>query len=182
MRTRTWVAGLAVVLVIGLVLAGCGDATSSGPGVGTGEPTGSSSPTSDTPPTGSADPTCPYISADQVSDAVGTETTATAGTLHACFFDPVGGTGPSVMLSRVDVQIDPVDYAHESRALCQGEVTDVEAGTDAFACVMGLGPQGQVYVGRVLITVNVDGTADDAAGIAAAAELLREVTVPASAG
>jgi hypothetical protein len=170
-------------LVAGLVLAGCGDATSSGPGVGASDPTGSASSASGTPSTtATAAETCPYITADQVSAVVGTDTTETAGTLHACFFDPVGGTGPSVMLSRVDVQIDPVDYAHQSRALCQGEVTSVDAGNDAFACMMGIGPQGQVYEGRVLITVNVDGTADDATGIAAAADLLREVTVPASAG
>jgi hypothetical protein len=177
MRTTRWALGLTAALV----LAGCGNASSSGAGSGPTDPTAAISPTSGTPPSSNAAPeTCPYLNADQVSAAVGTDTTETAGTLHACFFDPVGGTGPSVMLSRVDVQIDPVDYAHRSRALCQGDVTDVEAGNEAFACVMGIGPQGQVYDGRVLITVNVDGAADDATGIAAASELLQEVRVPAS--
>ena len=31
---------------------------------------------------------------------------------------------------------------------------------------MGLGPQGQLYAGRVLVTVAVNDAADDAAGIA----------------
>ena len=66
------------------------------------------------------------------------------------------------MLSRVDVQIDPADYAAQTKALCQGEVTDVDAGDEAFACVMGLGPQGQVYDGKVLVTVAVNDAADDA--------------------
>jgi hypothetical protein len=185
MRARGWAAAIAVGL---MVLAGCGDQDSSGAadppptgastpsttGSATGSPTGQP-PTSE--PTHGAEP-CPYLTEEQVSAAIGAETTETAGSLHACFFDPVGGTGPSVMLSRVDVQIDPTDYAIQSRALCQGDVTDVEAGNEAFACVMGMGPQGQVYAGRVLVTVNVNDAADDAAGIAAAAELLPEVTVP----
>ena len=83
-----------------------------------------------------------------------------------------------MLLSRVDVQIDPADYARQSRQLCQGEVTDVDAGDVAFACVMGLGPQGQLYAGQVLVTVAVNDAVDDAAGIAAAAALLPEVTVP----
>jgi hypothetical protein len=85
------------------------------------------------------------------------------------------------MLSRVDVQIDPTDYAIQTRALCKGDITDVDAGDQAFACVMALGPQGQLYEGRVLITVNVNGAADDAAGIEAAADLIREVTIPPAA-
>ena len=71
-----------------------------------------------------------------------------------------------MLLSRVDVQIDPADYAHQSRQLCEGEVTDVDAGDVAFACVMGLGPQGQLYAGRVLVTVSVNDAVDDATGIA----------------
>ena len=87
-----------------------------------------------------------------------------------------------MLLSRVDVQIDPADYAHQSRQLCKGEVTDVDAGDVAFACVMGLGPQGQLYAGRVLVTVAVNDAVDDATGIAVAAALLPEVTIPADAG
>jgi hypothetical protein len=82
------------------------------------------------------------------------------------------------MLSRVDIQIDPAEYAVQSKALCQGDVTDVEAGDVAFACVMGLGPQGQLYDGPVLIAVAVDDATDEAAGIAAIVALLPEITVP----
>jgi hypothetical protein len=166
-----------LVAVVLLALAGCGDQGSSGAADPSSRPT--TSPSSSTAPGSSHETeTCPYLSDEQVGAAVGAEMSETAGTLHACFFDPVGGSGPSVMLSRVDVQIDPVDYARESRTLCQGDVTDVEAGNDAFACVMGMGPQGQVYAGRVLVTVNVNGAADAAAGIAAAADLLPEITIP----
>ena len=136
-------------------------------------------PTSEAPP---EEEGCPYLTAEQVTAALGSPTHETAGTINACFFDPEGGEGPSVLLSRVDVQIDPADYAHQSRQLCEGEVTDVDAGDVAFACVMGLGPQGQLYAGRVLVTVAVNDAADDATGIAVAAALLPEVTIPADAG
>jgi hypothetical protein len=168
---RITVGGAAVaVLLAGLT--GCGESASSG---ATPDP-------SDPTPTPSADPTpeaegCPYLTAEQVTTTLGSPSRETAGTLNACFFDPEG-EGPSVLLSRVDVQIDPADYAHQSRQLCEGEVTDVEAGDVAFACVMGLGPQGQLYSGRVLVTVSVNDAADEAAGIAAAAALLPEVTIP----
>ena len=175
MRTSAgWVAAISVVL---LGLTACGDQGSS---------TATDPPATDSPSTASSSATgatqrCPYLTQDEVSDAVGAQTIETAGTVHACFFDPVASGGPSVMLSRVDVQIDPTDYAVQTRALCQGDITDVDAGDEAFACVMGLGPQGQVYEGRVLITVNVNDTADDAAGIEAAADLIREVTIPPAA-
>ena len=174
MRAR-WAAAALVVLS----LASCSESTSSG---ATDDPTlpSSSSPTADPTPTetGGAEEVCPYLTAEQVTTAIGAPVTETAGTVHACFFDPVSGTGPSVMLSRVDVEIDPADYATQTRALCQGEVTDVELGDQAFACVMGLGPQGQLYTGKVLITVNINGAADDAAGITMAAALLHDVTIP----
>ncbi len=188
MRTRSgatsW--GTAVIVAVALVtLAGCGDETSSGADSGATDPASSGSPGSSSS-AGSADPTepagdvCPYLTAEQVSAVTGTPTSETAGSVHACFFDPDGGKGPSVMLSRVNIEIDPTDYAVQSRALCQGEVTDVDAGDEAFACVMGLGPQGQLYVDRVLISVNVNDATDDAVGIADAAQLLGEVTIPES--
>ena len=179
MRTTRWVAGaLAAVLLallLGLGLTACGNDTSSGAAdPSPSDPTTSASSTTSTP----APETCPYLTEDQVSAAVGAETVETAGTLHACFFDPVSGHGPSVMLSRIDVQIDPVDYARQSRALCTSDVTDLDVGTEAFACVSGMGPQGQLYAGRVLIAVNVNDAADDDAGVRAAATLLRDVTIP----
>ena len=178
----------AVALVLASVLTGCGGTDESGatdqpePGT-TSSATGTSSPTA-TESTDSPEPAeegCPYLTAEQVTAVLGADTTETAGTVHACFFDPVSGEGPSVMLSRVDVQIDPTEYAVQSKALCQGDVTDVDAGDEAFACVMGLGPQGQLYDGPVLIAVTVDDAADEAAGIASIVRLQPEITVPASA-
>ena len=182
----TWAGAVAVVLMA-TGLAGCGDSASSGAtDQPSDRPTGSATTSADPSPTSEAPPTeeegCPYLSAEQVTDALGTPTHETAGTINACFFDPEGGEGASVLLSRVDVQIDPADYAHQSRQLCEGEVTDVDAGDVAFACVMGLGPQGQLYAGRVLVTVSVNDAVDDATGIADAAALLPEVTVPPTGG
>jgi hypothetical protein len=175
-----------------MTLAGCGDTTSSGATGDPSDPPSSASGPSSGPSSGEPSPTeeerCPYLTPEQVSTALGAAVVETAGSVHACFFDPEGAEdggnaeGASVMLSRVDVQIDPSDYAAQTKALCQGEVTDVEAGDDAWACVMGLGPQGQLYHGRVLVTVNVNGAADDAAGIAVAAALLPVVTIPPEAG
>jgi ABC-type phosphate transport system substrate-binding protein len=183
MRT-TLVIGVSRVLSVCalLLLAACGNASSSGSSDQSDGPTTSSEPTG----SGSTSPAakgCPYLTADQVSDTIGTPVTETAGTVHACFFDPPGGgEGPGVMLSRIDLQIDPSDYARQSKALCQGEVTDLEIGDEAFACVGALGPQGQLYQGRVLIAVTVDDVGDDATGIADAVALLHEVTIPPSAG
>ncbi len=175
---------LAALVLAALVLTGCGAQGSGGVDPAATDPT----TTASTATTGTSDPTtpvdanCPYLTADQVTDALDQPTVETAGTVHACFFDPVSGTGPSVMLSRVDIQIDPTDYALQSKALCQGDVTDVDAGDEAFACVSGMGPQGQVYAHRVLISINVNGATDDAAGVADAADLLTRVTVPPEAG
>ncbi len=180
MRAR-WAA---VALVLATALTGCGgsdgsQADQSEPGA-TSSATGTPSPTA-TDSTDSPEPAeegCPYLTAEQVTAVLGADTTETAGTVHACFFDPVSGDGPSVMLSRVDIEIDPAEYAVQSKALCQGDVTDVEAGDEAFACVMGLGPQGQLYDGPVLIAVAVDDAADEASGIASIVDLLPEITVP----
>jgi hypothetical protein len=180
MRSR-WVAAA----LLAVTLAGCGETTSSG---ATGEQTQPTSGSTSSPTSHEASPNdelCPYLNAEQVSAALGAPVVETAGSTHACFFDPEGGDdaeGASVMLSRVDVQIEPADYAAQTRALCHGDVSDIEAGDEAFACVMGLGPQGQLYVGRVLVTVNVIGAADDAAGLAVAAALLSEVRVPSATG
>ena len=180
----TWAAAVAAMLIAASALAGCGGPESS---AAVDDPTQASSGSATTSPTGEAsspdDPQggkegCPYLDADQVTAVLGAPTLETAGTVNACFFDPDGGKGPRVLLSRIDIQIDPAAYARQSRVLCKGEVTDVEAGDDAFACVMGMGPQGQLYQGRVLVNVAVNDAADDAAGIAAAAALLPEITIP----
>ena len=177
MRT-TWAAA---GLVLALALTGCGGDDDSG---ATDEPEPTASSSSTPSPSESSEPVdpveegCPYLTAEQVTAVLGTPTKETAGTVHACFFDPESAEGPSVMLSRVDVQIDPAEYAAQTKALCRGDVTDVDAGDEAFACVMGLGPQGQVYDGSVLVTVGVNDAADDATGIAAAAALLPELTIP----
>jgi hypothetical protein len=170
MRTRR----VAATLLLALTLAGCGDSSSSEAADDpTDDPTGP-------PATSATVESCPYLDAGQVSTALGAPVIETAGSMHACFFDPEGGAGASVMLSRVDVQIDPADYAAQTRALCQGEVSEVDAGDEAFACVMALGPQGQLYDGRVLVTVSVSGAVDDATGLEVAAALLPEVTIPAA--
>jgi len=179
MRAR-WAA---VALVLATALTSCGGSDESQadpPEPGATSPAGTPSPTA-SDSTDSPEPAeegCPYLTAEQVTAVLGADTTETAGTVHACFFDPVSGDGPSVMLSRVDIEIDPAEYAVQSKALCQGDVTDVEAGDEAFACVMGLGPQGQLYDGPVLIAVAVDDAADEAAGIASIVELLPEIAVP----
>ncbi len=173
MSSSTWMARLGGVALM-LALAGCGGDDSS---EATEPPTPSSSSSAPSPgdePTGG----CPYLSADQVSDALGAPTVETAGTVNACFFDPESGEGPEVLVSKIDIAIDPTDYATQSRALCQGEVTDVDAGDEAFACLSSMGPIGQLYAGKVLVAVSVTDAADDATGIAAAAALLPEITVP----
>ncbi len=193
MVAKVWVGlGLTVVL---LGLAGCGSESSEAPEA---EPTSAASSTSGEPDESESTPVqpeeetpedgggealsgCPYLTAEQVTEALGSPTTETAGTMNACFFDPEAGEGPSVALSRIDIQIDPADYASQSRELCEGDVTDVEApGADtAFACVGIMGPEGQFYSGRALVTISVSDAADDAAGVAAAAALLPLVMIPA---
>jgi hypothetical protein len=178
---RTWARAAATAISLAALLSGCADSQSS---EANGDPTGPSTPSSSSPTpsdpseTSSAEEDCPYLTVAQVTAALGIPVSQTAGSTHACFFDPAGGTGPSVMLSRINVQIDPADYAAQTKALCQGEVTDVDLGDEAFACVMGLGPQGQLYVGKALVTVNVNGAADDATGISMAEALLHDVTIP----
>jgi hypothetical protein len=178
-------------LVLATALTGCGGPDESRAS-DQPEPSAASSTSGPSSPTTSestdaskpAEEGCPYLTADQVTAVLGADTAETAGTVHACFFDPVSGEGPSVMLSRVDIQIDPSEYAVQSKALCHGEVTEVDVGDEAFACVMGLGPQGQLYEGPVLIAVAVDDVDDtddiddEAAGIAAIVDLLPEITVP----
>jgi len=187
----TWAAGAVAAVLMTAGLAGCGGSESSGAVDDPTDPPSSAAssvttspteepPTSDAPPAG--EDGCPYLTADQVTAALGAPTQETAGTANACFFDPKSGEGPSVLLSRVDVEIDPAEYAQQSKLLCEGPVTDVDAGDVAFACVMGLGPQGQLYVDRVLVNVAVNDASDDATGIALAAALLPEVTVPPDSG
>jgi hypothetical protein len=91
--------------------------------------TGAASPTATGRPTVEpAEEGCPYLTAEQVTAVLGADTAETAGTATPASSTP-WRHGPSVMLSRVDIQIDPAEYAVQSKALCQGDVTDVEAAT-----------------------------------------------------
>src|SRR5688572_18900395 len=116
MRAR-WAAA---VLVLATALAGCGGSDESRADQPGPSPTSSPTAPESTDASEPAEERCPYLTEEQVTAVLGADTTETAGTVHACFFDPVSGDGPSVMLSRVDIQIDPAEYAVQSKALCQG--------------------------------------------------------------
>lgn len=174
-RRRLAALALALALAGPLLLAGCGDDSEPVTGL---DPSGD---TSSTPPASDAvEGSCAVLGADAVTAALGEDMVVTASGPQTCLFGPAAaGSAAKVTASVTEIAIDLQEYAAGSRDLCEGEVTEVEAGEVAFACVTFVGAQGYVFDNGKSVLLDVV-TADESpeAGVAAAAELLPSVTVP----
>jgi len=97
----------------------------------------------------------------------------------ACLFDAVAEDSPaSASVNLTQLQVDPGQYAADTRDLCEGPATEAEGGDQAFACVTFVGPQGYYFEGATSVLVEV-GTADEAEESAITAEvaLLASITL-----
>ncbi|WP_341926330.1 hypothetical protein [Nocardioides psychrotolerans] len=177
---------VSVLTLASLVLAGCGgdDVDTSPAPASSPSAVSSSDPTetvpTETDPTETAPPgeeSCAFLPLDAVTAALGEEMQLAASGPTTCIFGPVTASSPaSVTLNVTPLDIDPADYAAGTRDLCEGPVTEADAGDQAFACVTFLGAQGFWFEGATSIVVDVT-TPDDAeaSGVAAAAALLTSV-------
>lgn len=128
---------------------------------------------------GAAGEECAYLPTDAVASALGVDVEVTAASEVACVFRSTDDSDLSLELNRIDILIDPEQYAEEARDLCdEGTVVDVEAGDRAYACV-NFGPPGAYYEGDVLISMGSSFADDEDEPLIldAIVELLPEVTV-----
>jgi len=153
---------LPLLLGSALLLAGCGGGDDDEP---------SSTPSSETTTTSNRTSDCPYVNPEDVGAVLDEQVSLVAGGEGGCTF--IGGDY-TLTVTYVQIGIDPAQYSQEARNSCNGPITEVDAGDDAYACV-AFAPQGFLYVGKDSWVVQVTGATDDAAGVALAAELLPSV-------
>ncbi|MCK9248367.1 MAG: hypothetical protein M0P31_05240 [Solirubrobacteraceae bacterium] len=133
---------------------------------------GSDDETTTTATTAGGSGDCRYLDLGDVNAATGATLEEVAAGEGGCTFAPPSGAeGPRVALNRIDIAIDPKQYADGAKENCKGERTDVSAGDVGWACVT-INPQGIVIKDRTLLQVDVTDAADDAAGVAIAAKLV----------
>jgi hypothetical protein len=112
---------------------------------------------------------CAWLSTDDATAAIGVPMSLVAAGPGGCYFATESGDGPAVQISSIQIAIAVDDYVEQSRALCKGEVVDVDAGDGGWACNAGINPQGLVVFGRELVVADVSDAASEAEGIQLAA-------------
>lgn len=191
----------AAALLAALVLTGCSDdddgdtkATSTTTAGETTEPTEDGNTveggdtaedddvvdTTDVPENGDTFPTtdadCTFLDPADLGDAFGTTFTVESASDTGCGF--VDDTGQSVILTRLDIEIDPAIYASEAADTCRPETVQmVDAGDAAFACIV-VSPTASVFEGAVSINLNVVTAPDEDAVVDDFAAVLPSVTFP----
>lgn len=123
---------------------------------------------------------CPILTEDAVTSALGETMVVSATGPQSCLFAPTDPeSSASVTASVTKIDIDLQEYAEGTRGICDSEITDVEAGEAAFACVTFVGPQGFVFEGSSSVLLDVtSGDDSDPAAVEAAVAMLPSVTVP----
>lgn len=179
--SRRLAALAASLAAVPLLLGGCGGDPEPAP-TGGDEPSDAATTTAPSEPTTSSadEGTCTMLSAEAVTAALGEEMVVSVGFPQSCLFSPADpASAASVTASATAIAIDLAEYAAGTRDLCEGEVTEVEAGEVAFACVTFVGPQGYVFEDSTSVLLDVvTGDESESAAVAAAAALLPSVTVP----
>ncbi len=162
----------AALTLTALVLAGCGGDDD--------EPTASSDVSealtdSSGSPADAPSGACPFVGPAPLDEAFATSFEETYGNEDGCsFIDP---DGLSVLVTRIDIAIDPEQYAEESTSSCEdGSVVEVDAGDSAFACI-AIGPSATVFHGDQAINLGVLAADDEDAAVDALAAALPSVTV-----
>lgn len=186
---RPRLAALALSLALALLVSGCGDDPEPEPDAADASsetPTdapSTSAPTTPTTPSESTtaeEGTCTLLTPEAVTAALGEDMVLSVAGPQTCLFSPADpASAASLTASVTELAIDLEEYAAGTRDLCEGEVTDVEAGEVAFACVTFVGPQGFVFADSTSVLLDVV-AADESeqAALAAAAALLPSVVVP----
>lgn len=128
-----------------------------------------SSPVEELPPEPLGE--CPMLADAAVTKAFSRPMGVLTANPEMCVFTPTKGMTDS----SVTVNLGSGGDAAAARNKCKGEITEVEAGDDAFACVAGSGVQGYVFDGGSSVVLDVVFGNNEKA-LKAAAELLPSVT------
>lgn len=187
-----WIATVSVVL---LLLGGCGgdeepepraeesSTEPSSPSTDVASPTESEKPSKSPMPDDETESSpveelppeplgaCPMLADQVVTKAFGRAMGVLTANPEMCVFTPTKGMTDSSVTVNLASGGDPA----AARSKCKGEVTEVEAGDDAFACVAGSGVQGYVFAGKNSAVLEVV-FGNNQKAIKAAAELLPSVT------
>lgn len=166
---------LATAVLTALVLTGCGDDAGSEDAAPSSEGT-PDAPDSGTPTELPLLTTCPYLSDADAATGLGQEVELDVASVTTCLFDATE-TGARITVTLTDIATDVDSYAEGTRALCEDELTEVEAGDDAFVCTTFAGPQGFVFSGEQSVLVEVSGAEDDVSATGALTALLPLVTL-----
>jgi hypothetical protein len=118
---------------------------------------------------------CGWLTVAAAAEAIGVPMTLVAGGPGGCFFATESGEGPALQISAIQIAIDVDQYVEESKALCESDVVEVDAGDGGWACNSGINPQGLVVFGDELVIADVSDATSDDEGIQLAAQVAAEL-------
>lgn len=161
------------------ITAACGSDTSGGDRETrtTGSTESDAGPTSEGSETDDSSE-CSWVSTDDVTNAAGQQMTVQAAGEAACVFETPTGDGPSIWLYATKIAIDQDEYEKGTREVCEGAITDVDAGDSAWTCIVFGKPQGTFIENKYIVTIDPKDFASDDEAFAALAKLLPKVTTP----
>jgi hypothetical protein len=167
----------AVVLTT-VTLAACGGDDDDSSSVTTFRRDDSAATTTTTGSTGEAPAgdDCAFVTTDELDDALDVDAELQRADDDGCGWTADTDSGPvAVTLDRITIQIDVDDYMAGSREVCDGDITEVDAGDDALACVAAGSPSGSVVFGDDLYTFSALPVDDPAPFVSGFADLLPSV-------
>jgi hypothetical protein len=119
---------------------------------------------------------CAFVTTDELDEALDLDAELQRADDNGCGWTADTSSGSvAVTLDRITIQIDVDEYMAGTREVCDDDITEVDAGDDALACVAAGSPSGSVRFGDDLYTFSALPVDDPAPFVSGFADLLPSV-------